>query len=117
MIVTVAADVGNGGSRLGANLEHLRGEPGGFAQNVWWVALLHVPPLLFWRRLPRALRAAYLASPFFIVPMFFFANVFELRLYNELIPLGAMSCAAALAAAPIPEPAPAPRARPSGRRR
>lgn len=117
MIVTVEANVGDGGTRLWANLDHLFGEPGGFVESVWWVALLHVPPLLFWRRLPRPLRAAYLATPFFVVPMFFFANVFELRLYNELIPLGAMSCAAALAAAPDAEAAPPPRARPSGRRR
>jgi len=99
LLVTVYGKVGAGQeSRLQANLRHVFfGDPGGFIQSVWWVAVLHVPAVLLFRRLPRALRAAYLAAPVFIVPLFFFANVFELRLYNELIPLGAMSCAAALA--------------------
>ena len=72
----------------------------GFIQSVWWVAMLHVPPLLFWSRLPRALKAAYVATPLFIVPLFFFGNIYELRLYNELIPLGAMGCAAVLVGIP-----------------
>jgi hypothetical protein len=74
----------------------LFGDPGGFVQNVWWVMLLHAPGLLFFRRLPRPLQAAYLATPVFLAPLFLFANVFEFRLYDELIPLGAMSCAALL---------------------
>ena len=72
----------------------LQGEPGRFIQSAWWVAMLHVPPLLGWKGLPRPLQAAYLATPLFIVPLCFFGNIYELRLYNELIPLGAMGCAA-----------------------
>ena len=52
---------------------------------------------MFYGRLPWALKAAYWATPVFLVPLFLFANIFELRLYNELIPLGAMGCAAVLA--------------------
>jgi hypothetical protein len=98
MLVTVHATVVEGGeSRVWSNINHLlRGDPGGFVQGVWWVALLHVPPLVFFRRLPWAIKAAYFATPVFLVPMFFFANVYELRLYNELIPLGAIGCAAVL---------------------
>ena len=97
-LVTVYGNLGTGhDSRVWANINHvLFGDPGGFIQNVWWVAMLHVPPLVFFRRLPRALKAAYVATPVFLGPLLFFANVFELRLYNELIPLGAMACAAVL---------------------
>jgi hypothetical protein len=102
MLVTVYGKVGAGGdSRVWSNLNHvLHGDPGGFMQSAWWVAMLHVPPLLFFRRLPWALKAAYFATPFFLVPTFFFGNVYELRLYNELIPLGAMGCAAVLVGLP-----------------
>jgi hypothetical protein len=98
MLVTVHTASGDAaGSRIWSNLQHLlHGEPGGFIQSVWWVAMLHAAPLLYWKRLPGALQAAYVAAPLFIVPMWFFGNIYELRLYNELIPLGAMSCAAVL---------------------
>jgi hypothetical protein len=115
LLITVHTASGDAaGSRVWANLDHLfQGEPGDFIQSVWWVALVHVPALLHWKRLPRALRAAYLASPVFIVPLFFFGNIYELRLYNELIPLGAMGSAAALVGAAA-EPPPA-RSRASSR--
>ena len=102
MLVTVHTASGDAaGSRVWSNLQHvLHGEPGGFLQGVWWIATLHVPPLLYWRRLPRALKAAYAAAPVFLVPLCFFANIYELRLYNELIPLGAMGCATVLTGAP-----------------
>jgi hypothetical protein len=98
MLVTVHTASGDAaGSRVWSNLGHVfYGEPGGFVQSVWWVAMLHAPPLLFWRQLPRPLKAAYIATPLFVVPLFFFGNIYELRLYNELIPLGAMGCAAVL---------------------
>jgi hypothetical protein len=105
MLVTVHTASGDAaGSRVWSNLKHLlEGEPGGFIQSVWWVAMLHVPAMLYWRRLPRALRAAYIATPLFIVPLWFFGNIYELRLYNELIPLGAMACAAALVTPDAPQ--------------
>jgi hypothetical protein len=102
MLVTVHTASGDAaGSRVWSNLKHvLHGEPGGFIQSVWWVAMLHAPPLLYWTRLPRALQAAYIATPLFIVPLCFFGNIYELRLFNELIPLGAMGCAAVLVGLP-----------------
>jgi hypothetical protein len=102
MLITVHTASGDAAnSRLWSNLNHLfHGEPGSFIQSAWWVAMLHVPPLMYWKRLPRALQAAYLATPVFIVPLFFFGNIYELRLYNELIPLGAMGSAAVLVGNP-----------------
>jgi hypothetical protein len=106
MLLTVHTASGDAaGSRVWSNLRHVfNGEPGGFIQSVWWVALLHAPPLLYWARLPRALKAAYVATPLFIVPLFFFGNIYELRLHNELIPLGAMGCAAVLVGLPDAPP-------------
>jgi hypothetical protein len=111
MLVTVHTASGDpAGSRVWLNLRHLFfGEPGDFIQSVWGVALLHVPPLLYWKQLPRTLKAAYLATPLFIGPLFFFGNIYELRLYNELIPLGAMGCAAVLVGQDAPQ-----RGKPSG---
>jgi len=102
MLVTVHTASGDAaGSRVWSNLRHVfNGEPGAFIQSVWWVALLHAPPLLSWTRLPRPLKAAYVATPLFVVPLFFFGNIYELRLHNELIPLGAMGCAAVLVGLP-----------------
>jgi hypothetical protein len=111
MLVTVHTASGDAaGSRVWSNLNHVfHGEPGGFIQSVWWVAMLHAPPLLCWTRLPWALKAAYLATPLFLVPLWFFGNIYELRLFNELIPLGAMGCAAVLVGLPDS----APRVKPS----
>lgn len=58
--------------------------------NVWYPFLLHLPALLFSRRLHGDLRRLYYATPFFLVPIFFFGNVCELRLFNEIVPLGAV---------------------------
>lgn len=111
MLVTVHTASGDpSGTRVWSNLRHVfAGEPGNFIQSVWWVVMLHVPPLLYWNQLPRALKAAYLATPLFIGPLFFFGNIYELRLYNELIPLGAIGCAAVLVGPDAPQ-----RVKPSG---
>ena len=105
MLITVHSASGDpAGSRVWLNLRHLlTGEPGDFIQSVWWVAMLHVPSLLYWKQLPRPLKAAYLATPLFIGPLFFFGNIYELRLYNELIPLGAIGCAAVLVGPDAPQ--------------
>lgn len=60
-------------------------------QNVYWAWLIHLPAILYWRALPPLLRRLYGAVPFFLVPIFLVGNLRELRLYNELIPLGAVS--------------------------
>jgi hypothetical protein len=119
MLITVHTQAGDGaGSRIGSNFDHLfRGNPGGFLEHVAWVAMLHLPALLSFRRLPWGLKAAYFATPVFIVPTFLFANVYELRLYNELIPLGAMAGAAVLAGSADASPDPQRNSKPVTSRR
>jgi hypothetical protein len=59
--------------------------------------LLHLPAVLLFRRLPGMLKAAYLATLVFFAPILLFGNLWELRLYNDLVPLGAVASAYALA--------------------
>ena len=73
------------------NLGHLRFHIQGLPlENIYWAFTLHVVPLLGWRTLPHGLRAIYLCAPVLLVPIFFVGNLYELRLYNELIPAGAL---------------------------
>jgi hypothetical protein len=79
-------------------------------QNVYWVLSIHAPALLLWRRLPRDLKAAYLATPFLLLPLMVVGQIYEFRLFNELIPLGAVAMLAVLAGPlfgiePKPQPA------------
>ncbi len=60
-------------------------------ENIYWAFTLHIVPLFGWRMLPRSLKAIYACAPVLLVPVFFVGNLYELRLYNELIPLGAIS--------------------------
>jgi hypothetical protein len=84
-------------TRLQSNLQELRlNHRGRFYQNVYWVFLLHLPALIGWRRLPRQLRLLYAGVPFLLVPLFVFGNICELRLYNEIIPLGAVAATCVL---------------------
>ena len=84
--------------RVIPNLKHLafvyRGHP---LRHFYVAMLLHVPAVLMFRRLPGMLKAAYLATPVFFLPIFVFGNIWELRLYNDLIPLGAVASTFALA--------------------
>ena len=74
------------------NVQHLLGQRNvSFFENIYWVFSIHLLPLFFLSALPRSLRAAYLAVPILVVPLFFCGNIHEFRLYNELIPLGAIS--------------------------
>lgn len=80
------------GPRWAANLGHLRLHVQGLPlENIYWAFTLHLAPLLGWRTLPRGLRALYACAPVLLVPLFFVGNVYELRLYNELIPAGAVA--------------------------
>lgn len=65
--------------------------------NVWYPFLLHVPALVFFARMPGDLRRLYWATPFFLLPIFFFGNICELRLFNEVVPLGAVGAVYVLA--------------------
>lgn len=60
-------------------------------QNVYWALSIHALPLFFFRRLHPDLRRIYLAVPFFIVPLFIFGAIRELRLFNDILALGAVS--------------------------
>ena len=62
----------------------------GGVQNVYFGLLIHITALVSYFRLPSGLRRLYLATPFFVLPHFIFSNIWELRLFNELIPLGAV---------------------------
>jgi hypothetical protein len=59
--------------------------------NVWYPFALHVPVLLFAWRLHPDLRRLYWATPLLLLPVFLFGNVSEARLFNEVVPLGAVA--------------------------
>lgn len=59
--------------------------------NVWYPFALHAPAVLCFARLHVDLRRMYWAAPILLVPVFFFGNVSEARLYNEIVPLGAVA--------------------------
>jgi hypothetical protein len=69
---------------------------GGLAQSVYWALALHLPALVLFGRLPRPIRRIYMATPVFVVALFFLGNIWELRLWNELVPLGAVGLVCAL---------------------
>ena len=59
-------------------------------ENVYLALSVHLLPVLRLSTLPWPLRAAYFAVPVLLLPIFFCGNIYELRLYNEIIPLGAV---------------------------
>jgi hypothetical protein len=65
--------------------------------NVWYPFFLHLPALLFFTRLHRDIRRLYAATPFFLLPIFMFGNIVEMRLFNEIVPLGALGAVYAFA--------------------
>lgn len=91
---TVTFSAYDQGPRWITNLGHLRFHIQGLPlENIYWAFTLHLLPLLGWRGLPRGLRAIYGCSPILLVPIFFVGNLYELRLYNELIPVGTIGTA------------------------
>jgi len=89
--------VGQAGDRWVTNLNELGfSNRGRLMQNVYWPLLIHLPALLWFRRLPMGIRALYAATPVFLVPMFVYGNLHELRLYNEILPLGCLANACLL---------------------
>lgn len=94
---TVTFSAYDQGPRWITNLGHLRFHIQGLPlENIYWAFTLHVAPLLGWRGMPRGLRAVYLCAPVLLMPIFFVGNLYELRLYNELIPAGAVGTAVVL---------------------
>lgn len=91
---TVTFSAYDQGPRWFTNLGHLRFQIQGLPlENIYWAFTLHLAPVLGWRALPRGLRAIYACTPVLLVPIFFVGNLYELRLYNELIPAGAVGTA------------------------
>jgi hypothetical protein len=88
--------------RILANLKELAfmqyGRP---FQNVYWPLAVLLPGLVFLRKLPATLRGLHLGLPVFVVPMFVFGNIWEVRLFNEILPLGIVSTLWLLAAADV----------------
>jgi len=74
-------------------LEFLRIERGTALQNIYWPLSLHLPAFLRFRHLPAEWRRLYWAAPFYLIPLFLWGNLVELRLFNEMIPLGAIGAA------------------------
>jgi hypothetical protein len=67
-----------------------------FSQNIYWFFLLFAPAILRYRSLPPGLRRLHWAIPINLLPLFFFTNIYEMRDYNEILPLGATGAACAL---------------------
>jgi hypothetical protein len=63
----------------------------GLLLNVYWPLVIHAPALVWWKHVPKALKAFYLAALFHVIPTFLLGNIWEVRLFNELIPLGALA--------------------------
>lgn len=61
------------------------------AENLYLALLVHLPGLLFVRRLPRPIRQLYWGVPVFLGSMWFFGFIWEVRIFNELLPLSTMS--------------------------
>lgn len=72
-------------------------------QNVYWALSIHLLPLAMFRRLPSELRGAYLGVPFFAMSILLLGNVWELRLWTDILPLG-VAAIVSLAAAPRQSP-------------
>jgi hypothetical protein len=71
---------------------------------------LHLAAPVLWRRLPADLRWLYAAAIFFVLPTIIVGNVWELRIFNELMPLSVTALLVALRPRPssCPQPLPAP---------
>lgn len=79
-------------SRVATNLrELLTLAHGSLTENVYWYSLLYLPVFFTWRHLPPELRAMWWASLVFLAGIFVCGNIWEVRIFNELIPLGALT--------------------------
>jgi hypothetical protein len=61
------------------------------SENVYWFALLFVPVAFLWRRLEAADRALWLGAAALFVANFICGNIWEVRIFNEIVPLGAVA--------------------------
>lgn len=70
-----------------------------FIGDLQFVLLLHLVPVLMWQYLPVDLRKLYYATPLFIIPMLLAGNVWEVRIFAEILPLTSVAMIAAVGAA------------------
>jgi hypothetical protein len=91
-IVTVSIYEAEGKLRIVENLRELVQLPHGYwYENVYWGLLIHLPGFVFLRRLPPDLKALYAGVPFFVIPTLILGNIWEVRIFNELLPLSVIS--------------------------
>ncbi len=80
-------------SRVEANLrELLTLAHGSLTENVYWYALLFLPVFALWRRLDASLRALWLGAGFLVATNLVLGNIWEVRIFNELLPLASTTC-------------------------
>lgn len=97
LTVDLVEDKAAGTSRIVSNLlELLTLRHGSPSENVYWFFVLFLPGLLGWRRLAAPLRSFTLAASVHVVANFVCGNLWEVRIFNELVPLGATSAVAVL---------------------
>ncbi len=70
-----------------------------FIGDLQFVLLLHLVPVLMWQYLPVDLRRLYYATPLFIIPMLLAGNIWEVRIFAEILPLASVALFAAAGAA------------------
>lgn len=66
-----------------------------FIGDLQFVLLLHLLPVLMWQYLPADLRKLYFATPLFVIPMLLAGNIWEVRIFAELLPLTSVALFAA----------------------
>ncbi len=88
-------------SRVVANLRELAFLSHGSAtENVYWFAALFLPVVYAWRRgLPAFVRCCWGGAFFLFVGNFLFGNLWEVRIFNEVVPVGAFTLFWAVGAA------------------
>jgi hypothetical protein len=87
--------------------ELLRLRHGSLTENVYWYSLLYVAAVFVWKHLPPLLQSLWGGAVLLVVGNFFCGNIWEVRIFNEIVPLGAITTFLALKRCiPASEPAP-----------
>lgn len=63
---------------------------------------IHLLAMALWSRVPKALRQLLAGALFFYLPIMFVGNVWELRIFNEVLPLAATSLLVAFGGSSAP---------------
>lgn len=62
-------------------------------ENIYLVGAIHLAAMVTWKRMPADLQRLYLATPLFLLPIFILGYIVEVRLFNDILPLGATATA------------------------